>query len=71
VKRPRVRLFLTPQRQKLTAMNFLLGALFGFSTAIGGMGWLLYLLGHDDVETERKPRGLSGARILRPTSNST
>ena len=26
-------------------MNFLLGALFGFSTAIGGIWWLLYLLG--------------------------
>ena len=52
-------------------MNFLLGALFGFSTAIGGMWWLLYLLGRDDVERERMTgRRLSGARTLRPSNSA-
>jgi len=52
-------------------MNFLLGALFGFSTAIGGIWWLLYLLGSGDAERERMPdRRLSGARTLRPSNSA-
>jgi hypothetical protein len=53
-------------------MNFLLGALFGFSTAIGGIWWLLYLLGRDDVERERMTTGrrLSEARTLRPSNSA-
>ena len=52
-------------------MDFLLGALFGFSTAIGGIWWLLYLLGSDKAERERMPdRRLSAARALRPNNSA-
>ena len=62
---------LTIQGENLTTMNFLLGALFGFSTAIGGIWWLLYLLGSDKAERERMPdRRLSAARALRPSNSA-
>jgi hypothetical protein len=62
---------LTFKVENLTTMNFLLGALFGFSTAIGGIWWLLYLLGSGDAEKERMPdRRLSGARTLRPSNSA-
>jgi hypothetical protein len=63
--------FVNPQERKLTTMDFLLGALFGFSTAIGGIWWLLYLLGSDKAERKRMPdRRLSAARALRPNNSA-
>jgi hypothetical protein len=62
--------FFTLLGRKLPTMNFLLGTLFGFSTAIGGIWWLLYVLGREDVVNERTARrSLAGSGSLR-TSNS-
>ncbi|MGA7458502.1 MAG: hypothetical protein WBW51_14445, partial [Methyloceanibacter sp.] len=53
------------------SLAVVLGAIFGFSSAIGLIWWLFYVLGRDEVTCERLPSGsLAGSRTLRTSSDS-
>ena len=55
----------------MKCMNFLLGTLFGFFMAIGGIWWLFYVVGRDEVVCERTNSGsLAGSRALHPRNSA-